>query len=77
MANDVTLTEVVGLIARLATKLESISDKLDDLRSFDRIDALEGRIRMVERAIVGLDDLRNRLHKIEAAVCKNKSCEDK
>jgi hypothetical protein len=77
MTKDVTLTEVVGLIARLATKLEAISDKLDDLRSYDRIDSLEDRIRMVERAIVGLDDLRNRMYKIEAAVCKNKDCENK
>jgi len=74
MADEATLDEVVGLISKLADKLETISGRLDAL---NRIDVLEGRISLVERTIAKLDDLRIKMSKVEEAICKNNDCLEK
>jgi hypothetical protein len=71
MADETTLDEVIGLIGILTNKLESISGQLDRINGFERLDALEARMVLVEKAIIGLDDLRARMTKVEEAVSKN------
>jgi hypothetical protein len=71
MADEATFNEIVGLIGKLADKLESISGQLEGMNTLERIKILEGRIDLIEKAVIGLADLRTRMSKIEEAINKN------